>query len=37
MQQRQQLEQALQVLSQPQQAMPSAEDMQFFPEQEQPE
>lgn len=33
MQQRQQLEQALQILSQPQQATPSAEDIQLTPEQ----
>lgn len=37
MQQRQQLEQALEILSQPQQDIPSAENMEFSPEQEQPE
>ncbi|MDD3262420.1 MAG: hypothetical protein PHR61_01115 [Candidatus Absconditabacteria bacterium] len=37
MQQRQQLEQALQILSQPQQDMPPVEDMQVIQQQEQPE
>lgn len=36
-QQKQQLEQALQILSQPQQAMPSVEEMQISPEEEQAE
>lgn len=38
MQQKEQLEQALQILSQPEQFAPSAEDMQFYPEEQwQPE